>query len=113
MSHLAVKGTSRRVETLLSGGCLQWCNHCSVLGQHTHASSGMCIPAADLKPYGSCRPPHVENVCDFQHWEVVMGKSRVRTTIFVEQKTKPNTAVSHEGVFFCRHRLVRNMSPRT
>ena len=66
-----------------------------------------------LKPYGSCRPPHVEDVCDFQHWEVVMGKSRVRTTIFVEQKTKPNTAVSHEGVLFYRHGLLTKMSPRT
>ena len=65
-----------------------------------------------LKPYGSCRPPHVEDVCDFQHWEVVMGKSRVRPTIFVEQKTKPNTAVPHEEVLFC-HGPLKKVSPRT
>ena len=67
MSHLAVKGTSRRVETLLSGGCLQWCNHCSVLGQQLHASSGMCIPAADFSAYSSCRPPHFL-ILKFEIW---------------------------------------------
>ena len=36
-----------------------------------------------------------------------MGRSRVRTTIFVEQKTMPNTAVSHGGVLFCRHGLLK------
>ena len=73
---------------------------CHAVGQVFHTPQDLLRRAADLKPYGSCRPPHVEDVCDFQHWEVVMGKSRVRTIIFVEQKTKPNTAVSHEGVFF-------------